>query len=415
MIMMQGDKVTRKSIKEYAQAVKERYCQGNKAEKTKILDEFTKTTRLHRKAVIRLLNRRRLLSGKKPGRPREYGASAVEALRYVWESSDRLCSKRLKPFLPELTGVLRRCGDNKMTIEIEKQLCRMSVATIDRLLHPWKQNRRRHSFSTTKPGRLLRNAIPIRTFADWQENAPGFIEVDLVAHCGESLEGFYLNTLMAVDVATGWSEFTGVWGKGQQRVGTAVHHVRQNLPFPLLGLDSDNGSEFINQDLAGWCQREGITFTRSRPYKKNDNCYVEQKNGSIVRRVIGRDRYSSKAAYETLNRIYYLLRFYVNFFQPTMKLLSKTRHGSKVYRVYDIAQTPYQRVLKSEALSVSKREELKTTYSHLNPVRLLEQINDNVESLWKLRERHPGELTLVKHGGDGNTIYDATTNLSVTV
>ena len=394
--MMRGGQVTRKSIKEYAQAVKERYRRGNKVEKTKILDEFTKTTGLHRKSVIRLLNRRRLIPGKKHGRPKEYGALAVEALRLVWESSDRLCSKRLKPFLPELIGVLHRCGESKMTIEIENQLCRMSVATIDRLLRPWKQNRGRHSFSTTKTGSLLRNAIPIRTFADWQENSPGFIEVDLVAHCGESLEGFYLNTLMAVDVATGWSEFTGVWGKGQQRVGAAVHHVRQNLPFPLLGLDSDNGSEFINQDLAGWCQREGITFTRSRPYKKNDNCYVEQKNGSIVRRVIGRYRYSSKVAYETLNRIYYLLRLYVNFFQPTMKLLSKTRHGSKVYRRYDVAQTPYQRVLKSMILSDLKRENLHTIYSHLNPVSLLKQINDNVESLWKLRERYPGEKTVSK-------------------
>ena len=161
--------------------------------------------------------------------------------------------------------------------------------------------------------------------------------MDLVAHCGDSLAGFYLNTLMTVDVSTGWSEFAPVWGKGEQRVGTAVHHVRERLPFPLLGLDSDNGSEFINQNLANWCRREKITFTRSRPYKKNDNCYVEQKNGSIVRRIIGRDRYSSKQAYETLNRIYYLLRLYVNFFQPTMKLLFKTRHGARVHRVYDTA------------------------------------------------------------------------------
>jgi hypothetical protein len=145
---------------------------------------------------------------------------------------------------------MRRCGENKMAVEIETQLCRMSPATIDRLLRPWKQKGGRRSLSTTKPGSLLRSAISIRTFADWQENRPGFIEMDLVAHCGESLDGFYLNTLMAVDVATSWSEFVGVWGKGQQRVGAAVHRVRLGLPFPLLGLDSDNGSEFINQDLA---------------------------------------------------------------------------------------------------------------------------------------------------------------------
>jgi len=389
--------VTRNSIREYAGAIRERYRGVSKAEKGKILDEFTKATGLHRKSAIRLLNRRRRGVGKKRcGRPRRYGPLVVEALRIVWEASDHLCSKRLHPFLPELIRVMRRCGENKMTLEIETQLCRMSAATIDRLLRPWKQPEGRHSLSTTRPGSLLRSAIPIRTFADWQENRPGFVEVDLVAHCGESLDGFYLNTLMMVDVATGWSEFIGVWGKGQQRVGTAVHHVRRRLPFPLLGLDSDNGSEFINQDLMGWCQREGITFTRSRPYKKNDNCFVEQKNGSIVRRVIGRDRYSSKQALEALNRLYYLLRWYVNFLQPVMKLVSKTRHGARVYRVYDTAQTPYQRVLQSGVLSDDKKTELYATYAHLNPVRLLQQINESVEYLWKLRDRHPGEKTVSK-------------------
>jgi hypothetical protein len=238
---------------------------------------------------------------------------------------------------------------------------------------------------------MLRSAIPIRTFTDWQENRPGFFEVDLVAHCGESPEGFFLNTLMAVDVATGWSEFMGIWGKGQQRVGTGIHYIRDRLPFPLLGLDSDNGSEFINQNLARWCLNEGIIFTRSRPYKKNDNCYVEQKNGNIVRRVIGRDRYSSKPAYEMLNRIYYLLRLYINFFQPVMKLVAKTRHGAKVHRIYDIAQTPYQRVLKSGIMSPLNQSQTNSIYAHLNPVRLLTQINDDVEQLWQLRDRHAGE------------------------
>jgi hypothetical protein len=267
----------------------------------------------------------------------------------------------------------------------------MSAATMDRRLRSWKQRGGRHSLSTTVPGKLLRNSIPIRTFGDWGEDRPGFAEIDLVAHCGESVDGFYLNTLMAVDVATGWSEFVGVWGKGQQRVGTAVHEVRQRLPFPLLGLDSDNGSEFINQNLASWCRREGITFTRSRPYKKNDNCFVEQKNGVIVRRIIGYDRYSSRQALEVLNRTYYLLRWYINFLQPVMKLVSKTRHGAKVHRVYDKAQTPYQRVLNSGVLTETKKQELAATYARLNPTLLLKQINDNVHCLWNLRDRHPGE------------------------
>jgi len=394
--MIQGGQVTRNSIKEYGEAIKARYRKATKAGKSKILDEFTKTTGLHRKAAIRLLNHRSFASGRKrSGRPLRYGIVVAEALRAVWEASDRLCSKRLHPFLPELLEVMRKCGESKMTVEIEEELCRMSPATIDRLLHPWKLKGGRRSFSATRPGSLLRSAIPIRTFADWQENRPGFIEVDLVAHCGESLDGFYLNTLMAVDVATDWSEFIGVWGKGQQRVGTSIHQIRGRLPFPLLGLDSDNGSEFINHDLARWCQQEGITFTRSRPYKKNDNCFVEQKNGAIVRRVIGRDRYSSKQAYETLNRIYYLLRLYINFFQPVMKLISKTRHGARVHRVYDTAQTPYQRVLKSGVLTEASKAQLASTYAHLNPVRLLKQVNENVEHLWQLRERHPSEKILL--------------------
>jgi len=384
--------VTRNSIKEYVEAIKGRYRKGTRSEKSRILDEFTKATGLHRKAAIRLLNRGSPVSKRQRcGRPRQYGGAVVEALRAVWEASDRLCSKRLHPFLPEFIQVLRKCGESQITAEVENKLCRMSPATIDRLLRSWRQKGGRRSFSTTKPGSLLRSSIPVRTFADWQENRPGFIEVDLVAHCGESLEGFYLNTLMAVDVATGWSEFIGIWGKGQQRVGTGIHHIRERLPFPLLGLDSDNGSEFINQDLARWCHREGITFTRSRPYKKNDNCFVEQKNGNIVRRVIGRDRYSSKQAYETLNQVYYLLRLYANFFQPAMKLVSKTRHGAKVHRIYDVAQTPYQRVLKSGVTNEANKTQIASIYAHLNPVSLLKQINANVEHLWQLRDRHPGE------------------------
>jgi hypothetical protein len=388
---MIGGQVTRKSIKEYAEAIKKRYLRATKSEKGRILDEFTKATGMHRKAAIRLFNCRNTKAKKRCGRPRRYGVDIVEELKMVWEASDRLCSKRLHPFLPEFIKVLHRCGESNMTTEIEAELCHVSPATIDRLLHPWKHKGGRRSFSTTRPGSLLRSAIPIRTFTDWQENRPGFVEVDLVAHCGESQDGFYLNTLMAVDVATGWSEFLGVWGKGQQRVRAAIHQMRERLPFPLLGLDSDNGSEFINYGLARWCHQEGITFTRSRPYKKNDNCFVEQKNGNIVRRVIGRDRYSSKQAYETINRVYYLLRLYMNFFQPTMKLVSKTRHGAKNCRLYDTAQTPYNRVLKSGVISEATKTQICSTYAHLNPVSLLKQINQNVEQLWQLRDRHPGE------------------------
>ena len=222
-----------------------------------------------------------------------------------------------------------------------------------------------------------------------------------MAHCGESAEGFYLTTLSTVAVASGWSECMGVWGKGQERVGGAVHRVQQRLPFPLLGIDSDKGSEFINQHLYTYCHREGITFTRSRPYKKNDSCHVEQKNWSLVRRLVGYDRYSSRIALECLNFVYATLRHYVNFFQPTMKLMSKTRHGAKVHKVYDTARTPYQRLLESGVLTPATRAELAATYRGLNPVLLLSQLNSHLEQLWKLAERpaqHPTPRAKAKGG-----------------
>ena len=316
--------MTRTSIREYTEAVRWRYLRCSKRDKGKILDEFTKVTGYHRKAAIWLLHQvNKPRANKKRGCPRQYGIPIAEALRVAWEVTDRPCSKRLHPFLPELLRVLRRHGNRTITAEVEAQLCRMSPSTIDRLLKPWHRVGGHRPFTTTQPGSLLKSSIPIRTFADWPENRPGFREVDLVPHCGESGEGFYLNTLSAVDVASGWSECIGVWGKGQWRVGGAVHRIRQRLPFPFLGLDSDNGSEFINQHLYNYCQRMRITFTRSRPYKKNDSCHVEQKNWSVVRRLVGYDRYSSRPALETLNRVYDLLRLYVNFFQPVMKLVSR--------------------------------------------------------------------------------------------
>jgi hypothetical protein len=305
-----------------------------------------------------------------------------------------------------MVKVLRQHSEQIIDAATEEQFCRMSPSTIDRLLRPCRQAGGRRGLTTTRPVSLLKRSIPIRTFADWEENKPGFLEVDLVAHCGESTEGFYLNTLCAVDVASGWTECLPVWGKGQERVGGAVHKIRQRLPFPLLGLDSDNGSEFINQHLFTYCQREKITFTRSRAYKKNDSCHVEQKNGNVVRRLVGYDRYTSKAAYQCLERLYSNVRLYMNFFQPTMKLVSKTRHGAKVNKVYDTARTPYQRLMESDVLTEAKKAQLAATYHGLNPVLLLKQINSNLEQLWRLAQR-PASL--------GNRNYDAIRRASVTV
>ncbi len=388
--------MTRGSVLEYTEAVRVRYLLASKREKGRILDEFTKVIGCHRKAAIRLFHRRNQHRVIKRGRPRQYHSDVVVALRIAWEATDRLCSKRLHPFLPELVKILRRHGEKSMTAKIEAELCQVSPSTIDRLLRPYRRLGGRRPLTTTKPGSLLKNSIPIRTFADWEEDRPGFLEVDLVPHCGESVAGFYLNTLSTVDVATGWSECVGVWGKGQERVGGAVHRVRQRLPFSLLGLDSDNGGEFINQHLYTYCQREKITFTRSRSYKKNDSCHVEQKNWSVVRRLIGYDRYTSRAALEVLNRLYELLRHYINFFQPMMKLVSKTRHGARLHKIYDRARTPYQRLLEAGMLTEAKQQELAAMYHGLNPVLMLKQINKNLESLWRLAERPDTKQKMAK-------------------
>lgn len=406
--------MTQGSIREYTEAVRERYMRASKKEKGRVLDEFTAVVGCQRKSAIRLLRgRRQSWAGRRRGRPRRYGHEVARVLKMAWEATDRLCSKRLHPFLPELIPVLRRHGDSFISAEVADELCRMSPSTMDRLLRPWRRLGGRRPLSTTKPGSLLKSSIPIRTFADWEEARPGFLEVDLVHHCGETTEGFYLTTLCAVDVTSGWSECMPVWGKGQSRVGGAIHRIRQRLPFPLLGLDSDNGSEFINQHLYTYCQRESITFTRSRSYKKNDSCYVEQKNWSVVRRLIGYDRYNSRAALETLDRIYTILRLYINFFQPSMKLVSKTRHGARVHKVYDQALTPYQRLLRSGVLTGAKRHELIAIYHGLNPMQLLRQLNENLESLWRKADHHPipKRRETENHQASVTPIYDAMATL----
>lgn len=382
--------MTRHSILEYAEAVRLRYWRASKKRKTEILNEFVTTSELHRKAAIRLLNRRGTRPGRKrAGRPRLYDLEVMAALKTVWEAADRLCSRRLRPFLPELVSILKTKGEISMSGETEARLCRLSASTIDRITRRWRGRGPRRGLSTTRPGTLLKNAISIKTFGEWEDTRPGFLEVDLVAHCGDNTEGFYLTTLSAVDVATGWCEPVAVWGKGQERVGGAVHRVRQHLPMPMLGLDSDNGSEFINQGLYNYCRKSGITFTRSRSYKKNDSCHVEQKNWTVVRRVIGYDRFSSKAAFEALSDVYPALRLYINFFQPVLKLVAKSRQGAKVRKVYDTALTPYQRLLTSGVLTEAKKRELAAIYTALNPVKLLRQIRDTAQHLWTLAERPP--------------------------
>jgi len=382
-----GGNVTRDVILEYARAVSPRYLAAGRQEKGVILDEFCKTTGHHRKSAVRLLCSPPQPTRTGLGRPREYTSPAVEALRRVWEASDRLCSKRLAPFIGELVPVLERHDEIDLAPEVRTQLLAMSASTMDRVLKAYRTFNLRRPYTTRKSPGALKAQIPIRTFGEWGEVKPGSLQVDLVAHCGESTEGFYVNTLVGVDVATSWCECEAIWGKGKERVGTGVHKVRQKLPFGLAELHTDNGSEFINDVLYPWCKREGIRFTRGRSYRKNDQAYVEQKNWSVPRRLIGYDRYSTKAAYEQMVRLWADVRLYVNFFQPTSKLVSKERAGAKVKKKYDEARTPYQRLLASNTLSEEKREELAKLYATLNPVKLRARIENTLEALWKLADR----------------------------
>jgi hypothetical protein len=323
--------VTRASLREYAAKQRERYHGAPRAEKHRLLDEVVAVTSIHRKAAIRLLRRapRPRATPGPGGRPREYGPAVAPAAEVLWQASGRIGAHRRHPFVPELLDRLVRCGELVVAPDLDKQLRRASRPTLGRLLAPARATFPPRGATITRPGPGLKHEIPIRTFTEWTDARPGFLEVDLVAHCGTSTEGFYLCTLCAVDITTAWVELEAVWGKGPQRVGGAVDHVRTRRPMPLVGLDSDNGSEFINRSLLDSCRRYGITVTRSRAWKKNDRAHVEQKNGAVVRQLIGYDRFASRAAYASLARVDRLARLHVNFFQPVEKLVTKTRPGAR--------------------------------------------------------------------------------------
>jgi hypothetical protein len=324
-------------------------------------------------------------------RGRHYPFAVQQALIRCWQVANGICSKRLVPYLPELVAVLERVGELRLDTDTKTRLLALSPATADRLLQAERQRSKPHGLGTTKPGTLTKDAIPIRTFADWDDVQPGFAEVDLVAHCAESAKGEYLHSLTVTDVTTGWTECIALRNRGQPVVWAGIVRVRARLPFPLLGIDSDNGVEFINEHLLRYCQQEHLTFTRSRPYKKNDQAYVEQKNWSIVRQLVGYARYEGQQACDMLQRLYEVVRLYINFFQPSMKLVSKERIGAKVKKKYDAAKTPYQRVLASEQVTEEVKAALRQEYLTLNPVTLLRQIRQQQAVLWKLAV---GEATL---------------------
>jgi hypothetical protein len=365
-----------------------RYQKATKKQKGVMLNEFielTGYTRCYASYVLRnhgrqiRVSRAIVIEGdirkrRKRKRQKYYDENVFEVLKKIWLIMDCICGKRLAPVLPDIIPCLQRYREIKIDAGTRKKLFKISPATIDRMLSGPRKKLNIKGRSLTKPGTLLKNQIPIRTFSEWDEKRPGFVEIDLVGHDGGDAGGEFIQTLDVTDVCSGWTETQAVRNKAQVWVFEALESIGKRLPFPLLGIDSDNGSEFINHHLLRFCKEGKITFTRSRSYRKNDSCFVEQKNYSIVRRSVGYYRYDTGEELKTINELYGYLRLYTNFFQPVMKLIEKTRIGSKVQKKYDRAQTPYKRVLDSSYVSYQGKHALMKQYDRLNPAELKRQI-----------------------------------------
>ena len=379
--------MTEPARREYAAVMCARYQHANRPERGRLLDEYCRTTGCHRKAAIRRLRRAPGPPRRAPGRPAQYAPRELAPiLERAWLASDRLSGKLLRPILPTLLTALATHHGLSMAPAVRAALTRASAATLDRLLRPLRRRRPRLPRRLAPALAALRAQVPLRTWSEWTGVRPGALQGDLVLHCGASTAGRYCATLVAVDVATSWTELQALYDLHHQRVTGAIQHIHARLPVPLREWHSDNGSEFVNACLLGWCRRRGIRFTRGRPYRKNDQAWVEQRNGLLVRRLVGYDRYSSRAAWAVLGRLYGLLRLHHNFFRPVRKLRSKRRVGSRVLKRYDVAQTPYQRVLAAGALPAEQRQALPAQFAALDPIALARDIQRTLDVLWKLAD-----------------------------
>ena len=391
-------RLTVKEKKKLTAVMAPEYQRARKKERGDILDQFIRATRYNRcyaAHVLRTHGKKRwintetvLVADARQRRTRKkeriYDDAVASSLKKAWEIMDFICGKRLAPILKELIPRLIRFGEISLAQEAKDKLMKISPATIDRLLAPERKKYKIRGRANTKPGTLMKSQIPIRTFSEWNDKRPGFTEIDLVGHDGGDGSGEFLQTLDVTDVATGWTETQAVKNKAQQWVFEALKDIRERLPFPLLGIDSDNGGEFINHHLFRYCQEERITFTRTRSYRKNDNCFVEQKNYSVVRRAVGYGRHHTPEEQAIINDLYKELRLFTNFFQPSMKLIGKTREGSKVVKKYDKPLTPYRRVLASVDISDSDKAKLKALYRNLNPAALKRRITKFQQRLLRL-------------------------------
>lgn len=378
-----------KTKREMVEVLGERYRKGSKRQKGMILNEFCETFGYNRKYAIWLLGRsRRRRRWKQPrrGRRRVYGAEVVAALVVIWEGAGFPWSVRLKAAIPLWLPWLRK--QHRLSPQIERALLKVSARTIDRLLGPHKARLKRRLYGRTKPGTLLKHQIPIKTHA-WDVTEPGYGEVDLVSHSGNNASGDFLHSLNLTDIDSTWVETRAVMGKSQTFVCQALDDIARALPFRLKGLDSDNGSEFINYHLLAYCRKNRIELTRGRPYKKDDNAHVEQKNWTHVRRLLGWDRYDSPEALSLMNDLYtHELRLMMNLFQPSVRLKDKRRVGSRLCRTYDMAQTPLDRLASSGKGDAKRVADLIKLRARLNPFGLSSAIDHKLGRLYRLASSH---------------------------
>ena len=370
---------------EVLRAIRNRYREASKKDKSRMLDEFVAMVGCHRKHAVRLLSQ-----GDKPTvQPaskgqRIYDEAVREALTVVWEASDRICGKRLKAALPSMVESLERHGHLDLDPSVRRRLFSASAATIDRLLRPIREQA--GSRRKRKQKRKMAGRIPIRTFSDWKEPEPGYLEIDLVAHCGGTVTEAYISSLVVTDVCSGWTEAIPLLAREQTLVVTGLEAVSRIFPVPIRGINSDNDSVFINETLLGYCEDRGIEFTRSRAYRKNDQAWIEQKNGSVVRRFVGHERYSGPMAGQTMAHLYGAMRLYVNHFQPSFQLLERTRDGGTVKKRYGMPATPCDRLLWRDDVSEDTKAMLRDRRVELDPVALLHTIREAQSALATINE-----------------------------
>ena len=369
-------------------AVAGRYSSSSRVERGLILDEFASVTGHHRKHAMRLLRAGLTGCGMKP-RPRRriYGEAIRLALVVIWEASDRICGKRLRPLVPILVESMERHSHLQLAPEVRLGLLSMSAATIDRALREARGPTGGRPRRRSPPSAAVRRSVAVRTFNGWDDPPPGFMEADLVAHSGPTCKGSFVQTLTLTDIATGWTECAPVLVREQKLLTEVLGELRKVMPFPLLGFDTDNDSVFMNETVRDYCLEAGAEFTRCRPYRKNDQAWVEQKNGAVVRHTVGYRRYEGLEAAAALGTLYRSLRLFVNFFQPSFKLAEKSRDGAHVKKRYHAPATPYQRLISDLRTGQEVRLRVESLYATLDPVRLLSEIRAAQQLLVTIADR----------------------------